>query len=54
LTDGYGEWRDPRMKETKTRNEKRPYEKPKVLSSEAFQVEAGACTLFYVCPTSEG
>ena len=41
------------MKQVKTKSEKRPYEKPKVLSSEAFQVEAGGCTLFFVCPTSE-
>jgi hypothetical protein len=48
------EWRVPGMRETKSKTEKKPYEKPKVLSSEAFQVEATSCSLFYICPTSEG
>ncbi len=37
----------------KSKVEKKPYEKPQVVSSEAFEVEAGACTLFVVCTTSE-
>ncbi len=39
--------------DTKKKIEKKPYQKPQVFSSEAFQVEAGACTLFVVCSTSE-
>lgn len=36
-----------------SRLEKKPYEKPQVVSSEAFEVEAGGCTLFVICSTSE-
>ena len=36
-----------------SKQQKKPYEKPRVFSSQAFQVEALVCTLFMVCSTSE-
>ncbi len=40
------------MDEKKTRVEKKPYEKPRVSSSEAFRVEAALCTLGGACGTT--
>jgi hypothetical protein len=43
-----------KMDKNKTQVKRKPYEKPKVSSSEAFYVSAAVCTLFAPCSTAVG